>query len=137
MVRDWIEQLAEQECIERTGEYGVLRLTEKGRRVLKGMEQPLLLEAPKKKAAPKPSVDRDSWEGVDRQLFERLRLLRRELARQRSVPAYIVFTDATLRDLARKRPLTTDDLLRVSGIGMKKLEQYGEELLSEIREYCS
>jgi ATP-dependent DNA helicase RecQ len=137
VVRDWIEQLAEQECIERTGEYGVLRLTEKGRRVLKGMEQPLLLEAPKKKAAPKPSVDRDSWEGVDRQLFERLRLLRRELARQRSVPAYIVFTDATLRDLARKRPLTTDDLLRVSGIGMKKLEQYGEELLSEIREYCS
>jgi ATP-dependent DNA helicase RecQ len=137
VVRDWIEQLAEQECIERTGEYGVLKLTEKGRRVLKGMEQPLLLEAPKKKSAHKPSVAKDSWEGVDRDLFVRLRLLRRELARQRDVPAYIVFTDATLRDLARKRPLTPDDLLRVSGIGMKKLEQYGEELLSEIRDYCS
>ncbi len=135
-VRDWIEQLAEQEFIERTGEYGVLKLTEKGRRLLKGMEQPLLLEAPKKKAAPKPSVAKDSWEGVDRALFEILRQLRRELAKQRAVPAYIVFTDATLRDLARKRPLTQDALLRVSGIGMKKLEQYGEELLSEIRKYC-
>ena len=69
-------------------------------------------------------------------MFEKLRVLRRELAKQRSVPAYIVFTDATLRDLARKRPLTSDDLLRVSGIGMKKLEQYGEEVLSEIRRYC-
>lgn len=135
-VRDWIEQLAEQEFIERTGEYNVLKLTEKGRRLLKGMEQPLLLEAPKKKAAPKPSVAKDSWEGVDRALFEKLRQLRRELAKQRSVPAYIVFTDATLRDLARKRPLTQDALLRVSGIGMKKLEQYGAELLSEIRKYC-
>ncbi len=135
-VRDWIEQLAEQEFIERTGEYGVLKLTEKGRRLLKGVEQPLLLEAPKKKAAPKPSVAKDSWEGVDRALFEILRQLRRELAKQRAVPAYIVFTDATLRDLARKRPLTQDALLRVSGIGMKKLEQYGEELLSEIGKYC-
>jgi ATP-dependent DNA helicase RecQ len=135
-VRDWIEQLAEQEFIERTGEYGVLKLTEKGRRLLKGMEQPLLLEAPKKKAVPKPSVAKDSWEGVDRELFEILRQLRREMAKQRAVPAYIVFTDATLRDLARKRPLTQDALLGVSGIGMKKLEQYGEELLSEIGKYC-
>jgi ATP-dependent DNA helicase RecQ len=95
------------------------------------MEQPLLLEAPKKKAAPKPSVDRDSWEGVDRRLFERLRVLRRELAKQRSVPAYIVFTDSTLRDLARKRPLTSDDLLRL-GHGMK-LEQW-RRTSSEIRD---
>ena len=65
-VRDWIEQLAEQECIERTGEYGVLKLTEKGRRLLKGMEQPLLLEPAEEKTAPKPSMAKDSWEGVDR-----------------------------------------------------------------------
>ena len=120
----------------RIGEYGVLKLTEKGRRMLKGKEQPLLLEPAKKKAAPKPSVAKDSWEGVDRELFEKLRKLRRKLAQQRAVPAYIVFGDATLRDLARKRPPTPDALLLVSGIGMKKLEQYGEELLSEIRKYC-
>jgi ATP-dependent DNA helicase RecQ len=131
-VRDWIEQLAEQECIERVGEYGVLKVTEKGRRVMKGNEQALLLEAAKKKALPKPAAVEDSWAGVDRELFERLRQLRRRLAQQKAVPAYIVFSDATLRDLARKRPSTPEALLRVSGIGMKKLEEYGEQVLGEI-----
>ena len=107
-----------------------------GRLVLKGMEQPLLLESPKKKAAPKPAIEKDSWEGVDRELFEELRKLRRNLAKQRAVPAYIVFNDATLRDLARERPATHEELLRISGIGLKKLEQYGKELLHQIREYC-
>jgi ATP-dependent DNA helicase RecQ len=69
---------------------------------------------------------------VNEELFERLRSLRRKLAQQRAVPAYIVFNDATLRDLARQRPSSPEDLLRVSGIGMKKLEQYGEAILSEI-----
>jgi ATP-dependent DNA helicase RecQ len=131
-VRDWIEQLVEQEFLERAGEFNVLRVTEKGRRGLKGLEQPLLLEPPKKKPTPKPAVLKDSWEGVNEELFERLRSLRRKLAQQRAVPAYIVFNDATLRDLARQRPSSPEDLLRVSGIGMKKLEQYGEAILSEI-----
>jgi ATP-dependent DNA helicase RecQ len=135
-VRDWIEQLAEQECIERVGEFGVLKVTDKGRRVLKGIEQPLLLEAPKKKAAPKPIIEKDSWAGVDRELFELLRRLRRKLAQQRAVPAYIVFSDATLRDLSRKQPQTLEEMLRVSGVGLKKLEQYGDPVLSEIRKYC-
>ena len=134
-VRDWIEQLTEQGCVERVGEYAVLRVTDKGRRMLKGQEQALLLEAAKKKL-PKPVIEKDSWAGVDRELFEQLRHLRRKLAQQNSVPAYIVFSDATLRDLARKRPLAPAALLGVSGIGMKKLEQYGEEVLSEIRRYC-
>jgi ATP-dependent DNA helicase RecQ len=134
-VRDWIEQLTEQGCVERVGEYAVLRVTDKGRRMLKGQEQALLLEAAKKKL-PKPVIEKDSWAGVDRELFEQLRRLRRKLAQQNSVPAYIVFSDATLRDLARKRPLAPAALLGISGIGMKKLEQYGEEVLSEIRRYC-
>ncbi|MBP1599354.1 MAG: recQ 1 [Acidobacteria bacterium] len=134
-VRDWIDQLTEQGCVERVGEYAVLRVTDKGRRMLKGQEQALLLEAAKKKL-PKPVIEKDSWAGVDRELFEQLRRLRRKLAQQNSVPAYIVFSDATLRDLARKRPLVPAAFLGVSGIGMKKLEQYGEEVLSEIRRYC-
>jgi len=135
-VRDWVEQLVEQGCIERVGEYGVLKVTDKGRLVLKGKEQPLLLEKPKKRSAPKRSIAKDSWEGVDRGLFEELRQLRRRLARERAVPAYIVFSDATLRDLARRRPSTLDALLHVSGIGMRKLDEYGEQVLSEIRSYC-
>jgi ATP-dependent DNA helicase RecQ len=135
-VRDWIEQLAEQECIQRVGEYGVLKLTNKGRLVLKGKEHPLLLESPKKKKSPKPKIEKDSWAGVDQDLFEELRNLRRHLARKRAMPAYIVFNDATLRELARERPTTPEALLRISGIGLKKLEQYGEEVLQQIRRYA-
>jgi ATP-dependent DNA helicase RecQ len=136
-VRDWIEQLADQECIERVGEYGVLKLTEKGRRTLKGQGQPLLLEAAKKKPAPRSFEARDSWESVDGELFEELRELRRKLARERGVPAYIIFGDVTLRDMARKSPTTPDALLRVSGIGMKKLEQYGERILATIWKHAA
>jgi ATP-dependent DNA helicase RecQ len=136
-VRDWIEQLAEQECIERVGEYGVLKLTEKGRRMLKGKEQPLLLEPAKKKSALKHVAAKDSWEGVDRELCEELRKLRRELARKRSVPAYIIFGDVTLRDLATKRPSSPGSLLLVSGIGMKKMEQYGERILDTIQRHST
>jgi ATP-dependent DNA helicase RecQ len=136
-VRDWIEQLADQECIERVGEYSVLKLTEKGRRVLKGNTQPLLLEPAKKKPPPMPAAAKDSWESVDRELFEELRKLRRELARERGVPAYIIFGDATLSDLARKSPSTPGTLLLVSGIGMKKIAQYGERILETIRKYSA
>ena len=97
-MRDWIKQLVEQECVERVGNYAVLKVTEKGRRVLKGIELPLLLEPAKKRAAPKPPAKGDLWEGVDRDLFEELRKLRRKLAQERSMPAYIVFSDAALRE---------------------------------------
>ncbi|MFH1575174.1 MAG: RecQ family ATP-dependent DNA helicase, partial [Acidobacteriota bacterium] len=136
VVRDWIEQLVEQQCLERAGEYGVLKVTAKGRRVLKGLDLPLLLEPARKKPAPKTPVAVDSWEGVDRGLFETLRSLRWRLAQERSLPAYIVFGDAALRDMARKRPSTRDGFLRVSGVGDKKLQQYGETVLGAIRDYC-
>jgi ATP-dependent DNA helicase RecQ len=138
VVRDWIEQLVEQECVERVGEFGVLKLTDKGRRVLKGEEQPLLLEpAKKKKTAAKPAMFEETWDGVDRGLFDELRNLRRQLAQQRSVPAYIVFGDAVLRELARRRPSTPAALLRISGVGAKKLEDYGEPVLRTIDQYCT
>ncbi len=132
-VRDWIEQLADQEYIERAGEYGVLRITEKSRLILKGNAKPLLLEPAKKKPARKPLAANDSSESVDPEIFENLRKLRLELARQRGVPAYIIFGDATLRELASKRASTPEDLLLVSGIGLKKLEQYGKRILEIIQ----
>lgn len=134
-VRDWIEQLVEQECLERVGEYAVLKLTEKGRRVLKGTEQPILLEPAKKKAAPKPAPRIDSWEDVDEGLFEELRQLRRELAQKRGMPAYIIFGDESLRDMARRRPSNSTAFLQVFGVGERKLEQYGTVMLEAIRRY--
>jgi ATP-dependent DNA helicase RecQ len=136
-VRDWIEQLADQEYIERAGEYGVLKITAKGRLVLKGSAQPLLLEPAKKKPARKPLASSASLESVDPEIIEHLRKLRLELARQKGVPAYIIFGDATLRELAGKNPSTPEDLLLVSGIGLKKLEQYGERILEALRRHSA
>jgi ATP-dependent DNA helicase RecQ len=136
-VRDWIEQLADQGCIERVGEYGVLKLPERGRRVLKGIEQPLLLEPAKKKSTPMPSRIEAGMERVDHELFEELRRLRRKLAQERGVPAYIIFSDTTLRDIAAKSPSTPEALLDVSGIGTKKLELYGKQILETIRRHST
>jgi ATP-dependent DNA helicase RecQ len=137
-VRDWIEQLVDQGYAERVGEYGVLRVTEKGWRVLKGQEEPLLLEpARKKKVLAKPRAFEDSWEGVDEELFAELRKIRRKLATERGLPAYIVFGDAALRDMARRRPATPAEFLRVNGVGETKLAQYGQTMLDAIRQHRS
>jgi ATP-dependent DNA helicase RecQ len=74
----------------------------------------------------------ESWEGVDRELFDVLRAFRRRTSQERGVPPYIVFSDATLRDLARHRPTTRDELLTIHGIGAKKVAEYGDDLLAEI-----
>ncbi len=73
--------------------------------------------------------------GGDREdaLFEELRALRREIADREGVPAYVIFHDATLREMAAVRPQTADELLDVGGVGVKKLEKYGEEFLAVLR----
>ena len=68
------------------------------------------------------------------ELFQRLRLLRKRLADARSVPAYVVFSDATLLAMAESRPATLAELLTISGVGPKKLASYGEEFLAALRE---
>jgi len=134
-VQDWIEQLEGQDCLRKVGDYNVLNITEKGLQVLKGNETPRLLK-PAEKPAKVSRVVEDSWEGVDRGLFEALRKLRTSVARKRGVPAYIVFGDAALRDMARLRPSDHIGLLTVKGIGEKKSRQYGEVVLATIKDYC-
>ncbi len=68
----------------------------------------------------------------DPELFERLRALRRKLADERKVPAYVVFSDRTLLDMAARKPQTPAELLNVHGVGQKKLEQYGRMFLAEV-----
>ena len=134
IVRDWIEQLAAQGCIKKTDEYKILKVTEKGWLVLKGKETPRLLKPalrlPKERKVSKIAMD--SWEGVDERLFEELRKLRRKFADEKGVPAYIVFSDATLRDMARKKPATKEEMLRVNGVGEAKLKRYGLNFLNVI-----
>jgi ATP-dependent DNA helicase RecQ len=70
-------------------------------------------------------------------LFEELRTLRKRLADERGVPAYVVFSDATLREMASLRPATDAELLSISGVGAKKLDTYGADFLDVIRSFTS
>jgi ATP-dependent DNA helicase RecQ len=138
-VRGWVEQLVAQGFLAKTGEYNVLQLTESGRGVLTGDQAPRLLKPARRSGAATRSTRAsgsraDSWEGVDRGLFERLRDLRRQLAEEKSVPAYVVFGDASLRDMSRLRPSTLPEFLEVHGVGEKKAADYGELFLAAIGE---
>ena len=134
-VHDWIEQLTGQGCIEKTGEYNVLTVTPKGWTVLKGLHSPRLLK-PAERPAKVSRVIADSWDGVDRRLFESLRRVRAQIAGQSKVPAFVIFSDAALRDMARRKPTTREAFLNVKGVGEKKCKQYGSTILAAIQEYC-
>ena len=69
----------------------------------------------------------------DRVLFEALRSLRRSIADERGVPPYLIFSDASLRDMARLRPSTREQLREVKGVGDWKLETFGDRFLAVIR----
>src|SRR5262249_5856574 len=99
-------------------------------------QRPVQLLQPRTKVE-KTRIDRESWEGVDRALFEVLRKLRREIADDRRVPPFIVFSDATLRDMARQRPRSAKALLRVRGVGERKVEDLGPQFLQAIDSYCN
>ena len=135
-IRDWTEQLISQNFLVRVGEYNTLQITDEGRQLLKGEQSPRLLK-PRKAAQPTNSVKSlASWEGVDRDLFEKLKVLRSAHATQQRVPAYVVFSDASLRDMAKRRPSTLDGFRLVNGVGQKKLDDYGEEFLAAIVAHC-
>ena len=134
-VHDWIEQLEGQDYINKVGEYNLLNVTEKGWQVLRGNKTPRLLKPAEKPAKLSRAVS-DSWEGVDKGLFEVLRNTRSAIARKKRVPAYVIFSDAALRDMARRRPSNPDRLLDVKGVGRKKCRQYGNIILAVIGDYC-
>src|SRR6185503_10037993 len=79
-------------------------------------------------------IEADSWQDVDRDLFDRLRAVRLQIARARGVPPYVIFHDTTLREMARLRPKTVGDLHGIRGIGARKAEDLGEIFLTAIRE---
>ena len=134
IIRDWIGQLVAQGYIQKAGEYNVLNVTSRGSRVMRGEETPRLLKPAERR--PRASrVAKSSWEGVDKGLFEALRKLRWELAAKKHVPPYIMFSDATLRDMARRRPSTPEGFLAVHGVGELKREQYGAVFLEAITIY--
>ena len=82
------------------------------------------------------AVAEAGWKGVDRELFEALRVLRRQIAIRIGKPPYVVFNDETLRELARVRPAGLEAFGRIRGVGQRKLRDYGREFLAAIDERC-
>lgn len=122
--------------------FSALKLTESSRSVLKGERQILLRKYKKAEKAVKHKRQsaKDFAEtqlvGLEQQIFERLRWWRVETAKAHNTAAYIIFHDSTLREIAKAQPNTLAELSVVSGVGAKKLESYGAqimELLSEVR----
>jgi ATP-dependent DNA helicase RecQ len=132
-LRNWIDQLLSQGFLRQVGEYNCLEVTPRGRQLLKGQASPVLLRLQVAESA--QPLD-DQWSGVDRDLFEELRGMRNRLAVMKHVPPYIVFSDATLRDLARRRPSNLNGLARVHGIGAQKQKEFGADVLHTIRSWC-
>jgi ATP-dependent DNA helicase RecQ len=116
------------------GEYPVLELTAEGVEVLRS-RTPIALTKPLVLPKAKRVVKRIGEVECDEILFARLRTLRKKLADERRVPAYVVFGDATLRQMAREYPTTDDALADIFGLGVKKRAEFGPAFAAEIAEY--
>jgi ATP-dependent DNA helicase RecQ len=120
-VRDWMTQLAEQECLALTSNGHVSHVTEKGWQVLRGTLT--------------PSLERTEGPS-DPRLVEELRLLRRRIADELNIAAIVVFSDAVLHELAARRPSTMAAFRQVSGVGENKAMQFGRRFVECIVRWC-
>jgi ATP-dependent DNA helicase RecQ len=141
-VRGYIDQLIAHELLRQAGDdYPILQLTPDGLALMKdaGAMPDLALARQRKPEKGKPArrvrADAESWEGVDRALFDRLRAFRLQVARDRGVPPYVIFHDTTLRDLARARPQSLTALAGIYGMGARKVDDLGEAILAVVREH--
>ncbi|AHG63108.1 DNA helicase RecQ [Advenella mimigardefordensis] len=120
--------------------YGTLALTEKSRGVLKG-EQVLMMRKESARAAarsrnimPRGKREVRVLSAAAQARFESLRQWRRDIAKEHGVPAYVIFKDDTLAQIAEQEPSTLDDLAAVNGVGQHKLDTYGEAILNFLDE---
>lgn len=114
----------------------ILKLTEAARAVLKG-ETAITLAVPRLTLNTGKASTKVANMNYDRVLFAKLKHLRKRIAEEDGVPPFVVFSDATLADMADRMPHTNNDFLAVSGVGQTKLARYGERFLAAIREYCA
>ena len=127
-----IDFLAEKEYISADNETEVLKLVPKSRDVLFGRERLVMKKVENSEKVVKthrPEVP------VNSELLDALKALRKGIASKKSVPAYVIFTDATLCDMCKKCPETPDEMLEVSGVGRTKLEKFGKQFLEEIAKF--
>ncbi|MDR3628506.1 MAG: DNA helicase RecQ [Ignavibacteriaceae bacterium] len=128
-------QLVRKELLIRNLEFGSIKLTErasgvlfKNQKVLGTIKEPEIASKKSKRA---------EQQAYDAELFELLRRRRKELAEDQGIPPYIIFSDKALAQMASDYPQSEDDLLKISGVGINKLERYGNTFLSIIKKYCA
>ena len=120
--------------------YNALKLTDAAKPVLRGGEAVQLrayqkpVKARRSTGKPSKGYVESDLDGIDQVIFDKLRWWRVETARKHNVPAYVIFHDATLRDIAKAKPGSLADLRGLSGVGAKKLETYGQEIVRLIAE---
>jgi ATP-dependent DNA helicase RecQ len=138
-LRGYIDQLLAHGLLQQSGdEYPILQISAEGLALLKdaGAMADLSLarqKRPDRTRLPKRSrVETEGWHGVDRDLFEELRVLRLEIARRRRVPPYVIFHDTTLREIARVKPKTKTELKQVYGVGDRKADDLGDAILAVV-----
>lgn len=153
--RDWMDyllQILNLGYIEIAyNEDNHLKITPSGAKVLYGQERATLVvikrEERESSKAKKKKVEKEeqklfsvttlSDDGISKELFEKLRILRKKLADQQSIPPYIVLTDKTLHLLAAQRPTSMEEFGNVSGIGEYKKEKYGADFIKVIKEFLA
>lgn len=113
-----------------------LQLTESAKAILKG-EEPLELAMPRISAISKiaHNPQRQSVANYDKDLFARLRFLRKQIADKENIPPYIVFNDATLQEMAQYMPTNNIEMLQINGVGSIKLERFGQPFMALIQEH--
>lgn len=116
-------------------EYPVVKLTSRSAEIIQEKKK-LEMKLSRQMKPDKPQKG-ETLNEVDNSLFAALKILRNQLASENHVPAYIIFSDAALRDMCRKLPQTNEEFLSVSGVGAVKLERYGKNFVDLVREYIS
>ncbi|MEG2939609.1 MAG: RQC domain-containing protein, partial [Oscillospiraceae bacterium] len=119
--------------MQSNGEYPIISLTEKASAALVSQDR-IIMKRLKKNEELKQNPYSDMSE-VESELFEQLRALRSRIALAQRVPAFVVFSDASLRDMCAIRPSSIDQFMMVNGVGLKKQEAYGSKFLKLIREF--
>jgi len=144
-LRELFDLLEDSGCLDRSDErYPVIRLTAKGWRVMTGEEAPLLPLPPRRARSPVlerpepagglPGDASGEVERYDREVFEKLRRLRRQIADELRLPAFRIFNDRTLRVMARDLPVDSRSFRQVPGVGDVTFERFGERFLGLLRE---
>ena len=144
---DWIGQLIGLGMVDQKGnEYPILKLNAASWEVMKDQRAVRLRYVPheaegaggsrSRESGRKSKTEAAAWEGVDRDLFEFLRKVRLDLATARAVPPYLIFGDATLRDLARVRPSSLAKLSTIYGMGEAKFRDFGQTFFDALDTEC-